>query len=57
MVEETLEALLQIRGNGIRPGLEDWHHITEILVDVERKLIGMVRRSLLSNGLERRPRS
>jgi hypothetical protein len=41
MVEEILEALLQIRGNGVRPGLEDWQRITEILVEVERKLIGL----------------
>ena len=41
MVEETLEALLQIRGNGVHPGLEDWERITEILVYLERKLIGL----------------
>jgi hypothetical protein len=40
MIEQMLKALLEICGNGVRRGVEDWQRITEILVRLETQLIG-----------------
>jgi hypothetical protein len=40
MIEQMLKALLEICGNGVRRGLEDWQRITEILVHLEAQLTG-----------------
>lgn len=38
---ETLETLLQIRGNGTKSGLDNWQRTTATLINLERKLLGV----------------
>lgn len=41
MADEILQALLRICGNGVKPGIENWQELADILVRLERELLGL----------------
>lgn len=41
MANEILEALLRIRGDGSKPGIQNWRDTIDTLVHVEKKLLAL----------------